>query len=200
MTLGEMREWLVGRLQATEGVDYSTARLNKALNEGVRYVAQRLTPIKNRLNVVTDACDVVEGVSRYALPQDFLRIHEVKFDGEAVAEWPPERLSEETGYYLDGLVLVLGWVPDADIAGGLVVKHSAAIAMTDDGDIPQLPIDLHMIAVVHAERLLKPLVGEDAKGKAQEIEEMLGNLSSYFKENNAELPTMRPTNLPSRNY
>ena len=176
------------------------------LNEGARYVAKKLVAINRRLNVVRDYADIVTGVWRYPLPEDFLFEIEVWY-GDPVAAPPtaiapraeklisiePNRMKR--GYFMDGMWLNLSFVPDTDILGGLFVIHCAALSMIDGADIPAIPQDLHMAIVCAAERYAVPQVGEAGKQQLAELEDLLGDLASYYKKENAEQPALTVTGM-----
>jgi len=176
------------------------------LNEGARYVAKKLMAINRRINVVHDYADLTAGVSRYPVPEDCLFDIEL-WIGDPVA-YPPsasapraekichvEPNRSKRGYYMDGLWINLTWTPDADILGGLLLIHCAALSMIEGGDIPAIPQDLHMAIVCAAERYAVPQVGEAGKSQLAELQDLLGDLSEYYKKENAEQPSLTVTGL-----
>jgi len=176
------------------------------LNEGARYVAKKLMAINRRINVVHDYADVNTGISRYPAPEDMLFDIELWY-GDPTANPPSasapraEKLVHvepnrcKRGYYMDGMWINLTFDPPADILGGLLLIHCAALSMIDGGDIPAIPQDLHMAIVVAAERYAVPQVGEAGKQQLTELDALLGDLPSYYKKENAEQPSITVTGL-----
>ena len=176
------------------------------LNEGARYVAKKLSAINRRVNIVHDFADVNTGIWRYPAPEDLLFEVELWY-GDPVA-YPPSAVApraeklchvepnrSKRGYYIDGMWINLTFVPSADILGGLLLIHCAALSMIDGGDIPAIPQDLHMAIVVAAERYAVPQVGEAGKSQLAELNDLLGDLPSYYKKENAEQPSITVTGL-----
>lgn len=179
------------------------------LNEGARYVGKKLHAINRRVNTIIDCTDVIatpDPVRRYPMPTDFLFEIEVHYGAEPQTSQDPDREKlthvepnrGKRGYYMDGMWLNLTFDPTEDISCGLQVKHCAAISMIDDEDIPPIPNDLHMAIVVAAERFAVPQTGERAREQLEELNELLGDLETYYKAENAEQPQVRPTNLGRR--
>lgn len=200
MTFGQMKAMALKRLSDRAGTSYTVEDLELAVNDGARYVQKKLSEMNRRVNVVSDYCDVEADRDPpvYPLPQDILHEIEVTYNGDRLPKVEPGR--GKTGYYLDGMNLVLSFQPTEDISGGLEVKHSAAISMTDDGDIPMLPVDLHMAIVIAAERILLPTTGESSKEQRAELNELLGDLRLYHKAEDGDNPTVRPIGLSKRAY
>jgi hypothetical protein len=203
VNLEEMKDRLRARLneRGVQDAFRDDEDLIPLLNEGARYVAKKLLAINRRINVVWDYADIVKGIVRYPCPEDMLFEIEVWY-GDPTAPtidptWPrPTKLQHvepnrgKTGYFMDGMWLNLTFDPPADIVGGLVLQHCAALSMIDGGDIPAIPQDLHMAIVVSAERYAVPQVGEAGKQQLAEIQDLLGDLSSYYKKENAEQPAI----------
>lgn len=164
------------------------------LNEGARYVAKKLVTINRRINIVSDCTDIVSQIIRYPMPEDFLFEFEVWYN--AADPNARERLFcvqpqlGKRGYWMDGMWLNLTFTPSDTIMCGLNVKHCAAISLIDGGDIPPIPTDMHMAIVVAAERFAVPQVGEAGKSQLAELQELLGDISAYYKQENAESPTL----------
>jgi hypothetical protein len=196
MNLTEMKARLRARLNERDEADAfdDDADLIPLLNEGSRYVAKKLHQINRRVNIVSDCADIEVGVRRYPLPVDFLFEFEVWVgaEGERVQIFAVEPYRDrQKGYYMDGMWINLTWDPDEYILCGLNVKHCAAISMINDGDMPPIPADLHMAIVVAAERFAVPQVGEAAQQQLAELNDLLGDLPGYYKQENAEQPRMR---------
>lgn len=196
MNLSEMVDRLRARLNERSEADAfrDDEDLVPLINEGARYVAKRLAAINRRINIVSDCADIVSGVARYPMPEDFLFEFEVwlnpndPLNKEQLCHVEPGR--GKRGYYMDGMWLNLTFTPDANVLCGLNVKHCAAISLIDDGDIPPIPADMHMAIVVAAERFAVPQVGEAGKQQLLELQELLGDVASYYKQENAEPPTI----------
>jgi len=196
MNLNEMTDRLRARLNERGVVDAfrDDEDLIPLLNEGARYVAKRLVTINRRINIVSDCADIVKDIVRYPMPEDFLFEFEVWYNSQETSL--RERLNHvqpqlnKRGYWMDGMWLNLTFIPSATIMCGLNVRHCAAISMIDGGDIPPIPADMHMAIVVAAERFAVPQVGEAGKQQLVELQELLGDVASYYKQENAEAPTL----------
>lgn len=199
MNLAQFKTRLRARLQDRSGVQLTNDELVSSITEGLRYLQSKLLALdrSNGINVVEDYCDIAVGVKEYPLPDDFLLEMEVKVDDEVMQKVNP--LSGRRGYYLNGMHLMLTWEPTAASVGGLRVRHCAAISVSDDGDVPAVPANLHMAAVVAAERVAAPTLGEGAKEQREELADLLGDLSTYFKAENGEAPQLSPQ-TPNRRY
>jgi len=196
MNLNELTDRLRARLNERGQADAfrDDEDLIPLLNEASRYVAKKLVAINRRINIVSDCADIVAQVVRYPMPEDFLFEFEVWYhnDNDSLRE----RLNavqpqlNKRGYYMDGMWLNLTFVPTENQLCGLNVKHCAAISLIDGGDIPPIPADIHMAIVVAAERFAVPQVGEAGKQQLAELQELLGDVSSYYKQENAEAPAI----------
>jgi hypothetical protein len=210
MNLSEQIDRLRARLNERNVKDAfeDDADLIPLLNEGARYVAKKMAAINRRVNIVTDCCDIIAYQDRYPAPADFLFEMDVWFGPEPQNPQDPtrERLvcvepnRGKRGYYMDGMWINLTFAPPEDILCGLKIRHCAAIAMIDEGDIPPIPSDLHMAIVVAAERFAVPQVGEAATQQLAELMDLLGDLPAYYKQENAEQPVISARGLQYGQY
>ncbi len=211
MNLSEMIDRLRARLNERVGPDAfrDDEDLIPLLNEGARYVAKKVNAINRKAHVVFDYADITAGVRRYPMPEDYLFEIEVWYGDPTQVEdlfTRPEKLvcvepgRGKRGYFMDGMWMTLTFAPPLSIPGGLLLKHCNAISMIDGGDIPAIPQDLHMAIVVAAERYAVPQVGEAAKQQFEELVDLLGDLSNYYKVENGEQPGLMPVYLGKKRY
>lgn len=211
MTLFEMRAILRRQLNEETEQDWTDAMLDVMLNVGLQTVAKRFRKINPNAIVYIDTVPILSGDEYVPLPVglvntlhlQILNSTSLAYDTLKPRDYSTGRdlisssegdSSLEVRYSLLGRFVVLSPVPSA--AGTLRVIYSPDPTVTEDTDVPPVPLFSHMAIVLYAKLFLLGETNEDTMQKTKDlIEEVLGDLTEHYLPHAAAPPAVVPTRI-----
>lgn len=193
MTLGEMLTRWRGRVQEVASNNWSDAEGRQFLNMGLQEVQKHIIAIDPMAFFWTDRTNIVAGQELYPWPSGCLYEFEVAVLGDdGVTYEPLERIAfmetrvrdtaSDLAYASHGRHFALSPKPSASVANGLQVKYMPTLTMSGDAVVPDVPIPLHILIVMYAERFALADVGDWAgrEGTTKEIAELVGGIPRFY--------------------
>lgn len=160
MNLGDMKRRVWNIVGDESGLFIEAAELVDYINDGYNDLARRTKLLRD-----VSSINVVSGTAEYALPAGFILEKRVTFRGSRIkkttiemidqVDWDKD-LTTNTGipvnYYIWGLKLGLYPTPNVTEASALKLYFTRLplVALVADGDIPELPLDMHEDIVRYA--------------------------------------------------
>lgn len=84
-------------------------------------------------------------------------------------------------YALLGRHIAIHPIPSASVTNGLQIIYVPTLAMSDDADVPEIHLGLHMLIVLRAHRLLSGETGESVAEVKDLTEEYRAAIPSFYK-------------------
>lgn len=150
-TRGEIRDW-VRQQTLVESDDFSDAKLNTVLDQGIREIAMaHRWPFLE----ASTTFQTTEDVAGYPFPSDFARLEAVYFDGgdplvettrrDAQKEFGDETASEAERYYFWQEQINLAPIPNVAFVDVNVDYQREPTLLANDTDVPEFHSAFHMI-------------------------------------------------------
>ncbi len=193
MNLGQMRTVLGRRVQDVDGVQWTDAEKNQALNESYYQIQGNVQAVHPEAVIFWDYMNTVAGQNFYPMPPSFgiiaVRIKSAVSDTtwtkldrkrfEAI-----ESLNGTTQYYTQrGEWLGIYPAPTVSIASGIELMHRPIHTLTADADEPKLKLPLHDAIVLGGKIFLLGDTNESAKEDEGKLNKILENIGRWYGQN-----------------
>ncbi len=203
MNRASLRTLLSRQMSDVSAVDFVTAELNEALNEGV------LGALKLQLSILPDSVKaiskshIVLGQEFYEKPSDVFYLYKVqmlqadgtyktieKRDYDVIESRSSE--AEDSVWAHFGRYAALSPIPAAGVTNGLRWLYVPTGQMTADTDIPVVHPGLHRLVFLEAALSLLPETGEPTKEIREAREREIAFAPAWLRMDVAEPELLRP--------
>lgn len=192
MTRGQLRTLLQRQLQEPAGGDqWTPAELDEAINFGLAMIEKEVLKVLPQAFCQWDLIDLESGKNEYALPTNFINVHQVKFltsagtyvraPGYQYAEIDSDDPPSGNCWAIQGRYLCIRPTPTADLVNGLRLIFIPQLTLAEDTDVPPVPFVLHPGIALYAKAMLTEETGEPSDTARQAIVNMCADLPMWWR-------------------
>lgn len=204
MDLAGMRTVLRRQVQDVDGVQWSDAECNQALNEGYYQLQSEVHSVDPENNVTWDYEDSTADTSWYPLPPSF-GIISVGLKGASDTTYTKlqhklyEDIKDLTGtttyYTRRGEWIGIFPAPDATVSNGIELIHKQIHTLTDDTDLPKLKLPLHYGIVLAAKIWLLGDTNEQSEQDERKLQTLINRIAKWYGQDYDEAVSFSPRGL-----
>lgn len=182
---------------------WDDTKVDEAINDALRDTVLDLLAINKRAVVYTWRANLVSAQTEYEIPTGMLWETSVKLLDSSSGDYLPiDRWSKAdvedvllgrktlpstlTGVYaVEGEAFHIAPAPTANVTNGIEVSGVPTLSLTDDNDVPEIPVAFHMILVHRTALLLKPEGHDDSKESEAAVAQWRANLPIFYRASGA---------------